>query len=202
MKVVHQLDLWSPPAVPAEPPVSREPLPAATGEPPRIEVVCADCLAHMRTMSAHSVSVIVTSPPYNLGKKYSLHNDNMPEDQYPSGRSRIDRQAIGVHYVWADQPARFGHHRDKHCRGSAWHIPYKTTQSAADRYHHPATFPVELADLCLRLAAPEPDGLALDPFAGIGSMLLAAKALGLAAIGIEIDPNYCAAARQRLASHR
>jgi site-specific DNA-methyltransferase (adenine-specific) len=116
----------------------------------------------------------------------------------PSGRSRLDRQAIGVRYVWADQPARFGHHRDKHCRGSAWHIPYKTTQSAADRYHHPATFPVELADLCLRLAAPKPDALVLDPFAGIGSTLVAAKALGLTAIGIDIDPNYCAAARKQL----
>jgi DNA modification methylase len=58
--------------------------------------------------------------------------------------------------------------------------------------------PIALADLCLRLAAPKPDELVLDPFAGIGNTSLAAKALGLTAIGIDIDPNYCAAAREQL----
>ena len=72
-------------------------------------------------------------------------------------------------------------------------------QSRADRDYHPATFPVALVDRCLRLAAPGPDGLVLDPFAGTGATLLAARALNLNAVGIEIDPAYCAAARRRLA---
>ena len=61
----------------------------------------------------------------------------------PNGRSQIDRLAegVGVPYVWADQPARFGHYRELHCRGSAIHIPYKTTQSRADRDYHPAPLP-------------------------------------------------------------
>jgi site-specific DNA-methyltransferase (adenine-specific) len=56
--------------------------------------------------------------------------------------------------------------------------------------------------MCLRLADPQPDDLVLDPFAGIGSTLLAAQRLGLQAIWIEIDPAYCAAARRRLAEQR
>jgi site-specific DNA-methyltransferase (adenine-specific) len=118
----------------------------------------------------------------------------------PNGDSPIDPRAedVGVPYVWADQPARFGHHRERHCRGAAWHIPYRTVQSAADRDNHPATFPVALPLMCLRLAALPAEAVVLHPFMGTGAALLAARALGVAAIGIELDPAYCAAAQRRL----
>jgi site-specific DNA-methyltransferase (adenine-specific) len=200
---------------------------------PTQTVIDGDCLAYMSTMAAASVAAVVTSPPYNLGKRYSSYNDCRPVEEYladqnkaaaliarllkqdghlflnvgwnskhpmrstqvmleyarhlklqqpilwtksvaldgtalpnhlrveihdrqvghfvslnsdfflnptgeiiwhfsPTGRSPIDRLAIGVPYVWVDQPARFGHYRELHCRGSTWHIPYKTTQSRAD----------------------------------------------------------------------
>jgi len=39
----------------------------------------------------------------------------------------------------------------------------------------------------------------LDPFAGSGTNLLAARLLGMMYIGIEIDPETCETARRRLA---
>ena len=116
----------------------------------------------------------------------------------PTGRSPIDRQAIGVPYVHKDQPARFGHGRAVHCRGDAWQIPYTTIQSKDERFQHPAPYPVELVLTCLKLAKLKPGDLVLDPFAGIGNTLLAAKKLELRAIGIEIDPQYVAAAEEQL----
>ena len=49
---------------------------------------------------------------------------------------------------------------------------------------HPAPFPVELARRCIRLST-WPGEVVLDPFAGTGTTLLAARQLGRRAIGIE-----------------
>jgi site-specific DNA-methyltransferase (adenine-specific) len=63
---------------------------------------------------------------------------------------------------------------------------------------HPAPFPVELARRCIRLST-WPGEVVLDPFAGTGTTLVAARQLGRRAIGIEASEAYCAQAVERLA---
>jgi site-specific DNA-methyltransferase (adenine-specific) len=41
----------------------------------------------------------------------------------------------------------------------------------------------------------------LDPFMGSGTTAKAAKALGRRYVGLEVNPDYCAIAEQRLAQH-
>lgn len=60
---------------------------------------------------------------------------------------------------------------------------------------HPTQKPVELMKWCFGILG---GGLALDPFAGSGTTLLAAKQLGRKAIGIEICEDYCRIAASRL----
>jgi len=67
------------------------------------------------------------------------------------------------------------------------------------RIGHPAPFPVELPRRCIKLFSFIEDTV-LDPFMGSGTTLVAARALGRRAIGIELDPAYCRLARQRIAA--
>jgi hypothetical protein len=62
---------------------------------------------------------------------------------------------------------------------------------------HPCPFPIALAGRCISASCP-PGGIVLDPFAGSGTMLRAAKDLGRRAIGIEIEERYCEIAAKRL----
>jgi DNA modification methylase len=67
----------------------------------------------------------------------------------------------------------------------------------ARRIGHPAPFPVELPERCIRLFTFKGD-LVLDPFAGSGTAAIAAKRAGRHYVGYELDPAYAEAARRRV----
>ncbi len=79
---------------------------------------------------------------------------------------------------------------------SVWSDIRKTPEEIALR--HPAIFPVELPKRLIEIFTKEKDRVVLDPFAGIGSTILAARMLGKSGIGIEISHKYSEMARERL----
>jgi len=73
---------------------------------------------------------------------------------------------------------------------------WQGSSRSGEGFHHPTQKPVSLMRWCLELLPP---GTALDPYCGSGSTLVAAKALGRRAIGVEIEERYCEVAARRLA---
>lgn len=259
-----------------------------------------DCMEGMQCLPMCSIDVIVTSPPYNIGKDYRSYNDRRPREDYldwieevavaaarilkdngsfflniggkprdpwipfdvaqrfrqhltlqnvihwvksiaiakedvggyekitddiavghyqPVNSTRylsqchehvfqftkkgdvvLDKLGIGVPYQDKSNISRWkGVKQDLRDRGNTWFVPYQTIRSSRP---HPATFPVKLPEMCIRLHDPSPGALVLDPFMGIGNTALAAITLGIDYIGFEIDPAYKETAEIRIAEAR
>jgi site-specific DNA-methyltransferase (adenine-specific) len=118
-----------------------------------------------------------------------------------TGRVELDRLGIGVPYQDKSNIARWSHTRgsDLRCRGNTWFVPYETIQSREKERPHPATFPVQLAEWCIKLHGVSRVQTMLDPFLGIGNSAIAAQRCGVKKfIGFEIDETYLAEAKRRL----
>ncbi len=73
--------------------------------------------------------------------------------------------------------------------GDVWRIPFDQ-----EDFGHPAPFPIELPQRAIRHTEPR---AVLDPFAGTGTTLVAAKAFGARVVGIEAEEHWCEVAANR-----
>lgn len=93
--------------------------------------------------------------------------------------------------------------REKQARSGlsgAWRVQstWRIQPDVGRKTGHKAAFPMTLAERAIDLWSIEGETV-LDPFAGSGTTLVAAKALGRKAIGIELEEKYCDLAVRRLA---
>lgn len=85
-------------------------------------------------------------------------------------------------------------------RGFTADVANGNDRNAPTHNHHPTVKPLELMQWLCRLVTPK-GGIVLDPFCGSGTTGRAAVAEGFSFVGIELDPEYAAIARARIADY-
>ena len=58
------------------------------------KIYCMDCLKGLPKLNDAFIDVIVTSPPYNIGKPYRLYNDVRPRDEYLDWMETIAKKSL------------------------------------------------------------------------------------------------------------
>ena len=77
-----------------------------------------------------------------------------------------------------------------------WNIP-NVKANHPEKTEHPCQFPIELVERCI-LALTNEASWVLDPFAGVGSTVIAALKNNRQAVGIEKEKKYCQIAEKRI----
>jgi site-specific DNA-methyltransferase (adenine-specific) len=170
-----------------------------------------DCGFHLQNVIHWIKSIVIeetlTGPAGHNGRatKYVARGHYKPvnSDRYlnscqeyifhitKTGLVALDRLSIGVPYQDKSNVSRWSSAAaDKRCRGNTWFIPYDTIRNRALQRPHPATFPLRLPEMCIRLHGLDRTNTVLDPFMGIGSTAIASVRLGKSVIGYELDPEY------------
>lgn len=114
------------------------------------------------------------------GKKVKLDKGRWPTNVM------LDQKALRMLKVQRESATRF------------FYVPKPSKQEKGEYNDHDTVKPLELMKYLCRLITPL-GGTVLDPFAGSGTTLLAARLEGFSAIGIELEAKHCEIIHQRMA---
>lgn len=164
-------------------------------------------LAAALTMSAFDGGWDVLTPVFwekvaNISMEASSSSGVLGKPNQPGGIIKNDRESI----LLFRKPGSYRKPTTEQVRAA--HIPsddYRTMfrgvwKDIPGTSHpdHPAPFPLEIPARLIRMFS-FPGDTVLDPFAGTGTTLLAAKRLDRKAIGVEVEERYCEIVAKRLA---
>jgi site-specific DNA-methyltransferase (adenine-specific) len=135
------------------------------------------------------------------GNRFLNHNHEFIFHFTKTGKVQLDRLSIGVPYKdvsninrWGSKGRTTAINSALRCIGDVWYIPHKTIRFRDKDRPHPATFPIELPEKCIKFHGItthiDDNTTVLDPFMGIGSTSLACNKIRVNCVGFEIDNNY------------
>lgn len=128
---------------------------------------------------------LINRENYEKIQRYCRQNRiNAFEADYNVYREQWERANIFQKTLTDDERREWGH----------WAIWNMNTVNKRDG--HPAAFPEELTERCIKLHT-RPGDIVLDPFVGSGTTLISAEKLCRRAVLIEREPRYCDVAIRR-----
>lgn len=150
-------------------------------------IIHGDSLTVLRQMEPESVDAIITDPPYGINVKSEVIWDKV---YHGMGDTKAAFAPSHENIVFAVKGKySFPGSRPKDL------VTFPKINSS--KMVHPTEKPVGLlANLISSVT--KPGDLILDPFAGSGSTLVAAKKTGRRFIGIELDDDYFVTAQRRI----
>jgi site-specific DNA-methyltransferase (adenine-specific) len=203
------------------------PLPPLGLKPYYEDNSCAIFLGDCREILLQvDADILLTDPPYNVGKDYGVHDDAMTPGQYHDWigswwclvpEKRIVFPGVGNLSLWAKyepvatacwyKPGATGRANPFQwnewepilvwgCMFSCSDVFRQPISEQSDTGNHPCPKPLGLFKKIIKRLRTK--GTLLDPFMGSGTTLRAAKDLSRKAIGIEIHEPYCEIAAKRL----
>lgn len=212
------------------------------------KIICGDCLEVMKEMPDKCVDLIISDPPYEIGKaEWDIEPIGWISEAYrllkeggafycfysclklPSIQPRIEKLFVlkNVCAWWSPNFPGFLKARDRYCftwqpciystkgkkanynvydfsrygannSNDVWKYPCPQSNFNLDKKQHPTQKPFKLIEQIVLASSSEKD-VVFDPFLGSGTTAEACKRTKRNFIGVEINPNYCKIAEERLA---
>jgi len=130
-----------------------------------------------------------------------FHRDEIREpytDGFLNGAAGKERQATKGRFSKGDKKTTYTAHANGALPRDVIKIPALAGGAGVnERVNHPTQKPLALCDKLIR-SCRQTEGIVLVPFAGSGSECVAAKALGLSFVGIEMNAEYVDIINERL----
>jgi len=103
-------------------------------------IICGDCLKELKKIDNESVELIVTDPPFNIGKNYGEYKDNLSKEEYIDWCKiwlteciRIMKEGAALYlFNYPENNAYLVPFLDEHLtfrRWMTWHYPVNTGMS-------------------------------------------------------------------------
>ena len=147
-----------------------------------------------RTVSSMSITSRRASVRTSIWMQYEHRTERMAERYVDGGEIAMGDERL---------PRGFGRDRSRVYNkggadpGNVISVSQTYNQYRGPAGRHPAVMPEELAEFFVRAASP-PGGVVLDPFAGSGTTVVVARALGRHGGGIDLHAEYARLSRERL----
>src|SRR2546425_1258556 len=139
-----------------------------------------DCLEFLKGIPDRTFQLIVTSPPYNLGKEY--------EKKINLDEVRVPQKYPGKKHFKGPKAGQYSCNPLGKNPGDVWVIP-NVKSNHVEKTGHPCQFPVELIERLVLPLTKEKDWV-FDPFLCTGTSIIAAIRHGRRGAGAETVRKY------------